>query len=516
IISDGISMALFEKELTALYELKELPPLKIQYRDYARWQNGKIRKEKIKDQEEYWLKTFAEEIPVLNLPLDYARPALQSFEGNTVPFELGKEETKALNQLAIEGNVTLYMILASIFNILLGKLSGQEDIVMGTVSAGRRHADLENIIGMFVNTLPLRNQPTGEKCFTDFLQEVKKRTLEVFENQDYQFEELMERLSVVRDTGRNPLFDVMFLIQNMETEAAGGPGLKLSRPRYETDISKVDLTLTVVEAGENLASEIEYCSKLFKEESIHRYIGYFKRIVSQVIAAPEGKISQIDILSVQEKRQVLVDFNNTSTVYPSDKNLRQLFEEQVNRTPDHIALHGVSRSSNIHLTYDQLNRKSDQSAFFLMEEGVVRGDIAAMIMERSIDMIIGILGILKAGGAYLPIDPGYPRERIDFTLADSGAKMVVTGDILNQMAGTDISKVDSSLPDMHGPEDLAYVIYTSGTTGRPKGVMVEHRQVVNLVYGLEERIYRRYRKNLNVALVAPVIFDASVQQVFGV
>ncbi|MCP5106774.1 MAG: amino acid adenylation domain-containing protein, partial [bacterium] len=368
IISDGISMEIFQRELPAAYDSKELPPLKLQYKDFARWQTRESRKEEIEAQEAYWLKMFAGEIPVLNLPFDYARPVVQSFEGSNVSFELGRGETAALKQLAREERATLFMVLAAVFNLLLSKLSGQEDIVVGSPAAGRRHSDLENIIGMFVNTLPMRNQPTGEKCVTDFLQEVKARTLEVFENQDYQFEELVERLSVVRDTGRNPLFDVMFAMQNMETEAAGDTGLKLSAPRYETGISKFDLTLFAAEAAEGLSFELEYSTNLFKEETIQRFIGYFNRVVSLVLENPDQHISEIEIISREEKREILFDFNDTKTNYPSDKTIHQLFQEQAARTPDYTALVGAQAVR--HLTYRQFNEETGRLARLLLEEGV--------------------------------------------------------------------------------------------------------------------------------------------------
>ncbi|UCH95999.1 MAG: amino acid adenylation domain-containing protein, partial [Candidatus Aminicenantes bacterium] len=268
IVSDGTSMDIFKKELTVLYHKKEFPPLKIQYKDYAQWQGKERQNQKFKNQEKYWLKEFEGEIPVLSLSTDFPRPDIQSFSGNTLYFELGQEQTGALNQLAAAEPATLFMILFAIFNILLAKLSGQENIVVGIPTAGRRHADLENIIGMFVNTLALKNFPSGEKKFNEFLAELKIKTLDAFENQEYQFEDLVELLNVTRDASRNPLFDVMFVLQNMEEKETRQPGLEITRCKYLNDTCKFDLTLITEEKEEGLSFDLGYCTRLFKEETI--------------------------------------------------------------------------------------------------------------------------------------------------------------------------------------------------------------------------------------------------------
>ncbi|MCP5109186.1 MAG: AMP-binding protein, partial [bacterium] len=403
-ISDGVSMEIFQRELAVAYDSKELPPLKLQYKDYAGWQAGKARKEGLKEQETYWLSMYEGEIPVLNLPLDFARPVVRSFEGSNIRFELGKKETVLLKELARKEGTTLFTVLGALFNVLLSKLSGQEDIVVGSPAAGRRHSDLENMIGMFVNTLPLRNRPTGEKYFKGFIGEVKKRTLEVFENQDYQFEDLVERLSVVRDTARNPLFDVMFTMQNMEMEAAGDTGLKLGGPRYESDISKFDMTLSAFESAEGLRFELEYGTRLFKEETVNRFGRYFESIVSQVITNPGRQIGDIEIISEEEKRDILVDFNDTKTGYSSDKTIHQLFEEQVDKTPHLVSLVYMDNRSNrsymTHMTYARLNEETGHLAHLLIEKGIKPGTVVGIMVPPSLEMMVGILAILKAGGAY--------------------------------------------------------------------------------------------------------------------
>ncbi|MFC2146274.1 amino acid adenylation domain-containing protein [Acidobacteriota bacterium] len=484
IISDGSSMDVLMEEFQAQCDRKELSGLRIQYKDYARWQTGSEIREWIKDQEKYWIKEFSNEIPVLNLTTDYTRPAAQSFEGGTLGFEIEQEQAAKLKNLALEHNTTLFMVLLSIVNILLSKLSNQENIVIGTPTAGRRHADLQQIIGMFVNTLALRNYPRGKKPFIGFLSEVKMKTLEAFENQDYPFEELVEKAAVPRDAGRNPLFDVMLALQNIneKTDTRGKPDTY----QYENGVSRFDMAWIGIGKGDRLSIEIEYCTKLFKGETIKKYIDYFKKIVAAVITEPDIRISRIEIIPGEERKQVLYDFNDTKSEYPRDKTIYALFKEQVERTPDHITLVGPSvgaihesplRRLPLHqITYKESNERANQLAPVLREKGVGPDTIVGIKMERSIEMIISILGILKDGGAYLPIDPEYPEERINYMLADSAAKILLTADAINRVPTPHFLSFHPS-----NPSNLAYIVYTSGSTGRPKGVLVQHQNVVRLV-----------------------------------
>ncbi|MFC2155991.1 amino acid adenylation domain-containing protein, partial [Acidobacteriota bacterium] len=318
IISDGTSMGVFIKDFMSVYSGKELPSLKIQYKDFTKWQNSDEQKNSLRQQEAFWQEKFSGGIPVLDLPTDYPRPAVQSFAGRTVFFKIDPEATTSLNRVALEQGATLYMVLLSIYNILLSKLSGQDDVIVGAPNAGRRHADLQNIIGMFINTLSMRNFPAGEKTFRDFLQEVKTGTLEAFENQEYQFEDLIEKVQVKRDLSRNPLFDVMFTLQNMEVVDIEILDLKLSSYKYENPTAKFDMTLQVFEVGKHLSCSLEYCTALFKEETILRFIGYFKNIVEWVTRDIDEGIAAIDIMSEAERRQVLYDFNDTGDPYPGD------------------------------------------------------------------------------------------------------------------------------------------------------------------------------------------------------
>jgi amino acid adenylation domain-containing protein/non-ribosomal peptide synthase protein (TIGR01720 family) len=502
IITDGTSMGIFLKEFMQLYHGEELPPLTRQYKDFFLWQHHIKEKEIM---EAYWINQFQGEIPVLNLPLDYPRPRVQSFKGRQINFTLGEEETQALKELAAQENVTLFMVLLGVFNILLAKLSRQEDIVVGTPIEGRRHAELRDILGMFVNTLALRSFPIGERPFLQFLQDVREMTLKAFENQEYPFEDLVEAIHVERILNRNPLFDVMFALQNIDIPGIEIPGLKLTPLDDEEKSAKFDLSLTGMESNGILAFTWLYCCELFSKETIERFSHYFRAIIASVLKNREQKISKIEFLSEQEKHQLVVEFNDTAAEYPEDKTIPGLFEEQAERRGDHIAVMAQStepRAPSIEaapkeccaMTYKTLNEKSNELAFLLREKGAEPDTIIGILTPPSIEMIIGILGILKAGAAFLPIDPDSPEERIRYMLADTGAKILLTTRILSEK--NIIKKEMIYLEDckekegIHHSSDqfityhysnLAYIIYTSGTTGNPKGVIVKNGNLVNYV-----------------------------------
>jgi acyl carrier protein len=341
IISDGKSTELMVKDFMALYSEEELSVMKLQYKDFSSWQNSVTQKESLIKQKDYWKKQLEGEIPVLDLPCDYNRPKIQQFEGDAITFTINQEEVNALQSLALAEGVTLYMILLGSYYILLSKLSNQEDILVGTPIAGRRHADLEQIIGMFVNTLVLRNLPEGDKTYRVLLKEIKKRLVESFENQDYPYEELVEDVTISRDSSRNPLFDTMFGLQNMTISRLELQKLQLVPYEGWIRSSKFDLSLKVWEVEEKLNFVFEYSTSLFKKDTIERYKIYLKRIISTVVSQPDIIIENISLLSEEEKKQLLLDFNDTAaTGYPINKTICKLFEEQVEQIPGHIALVG--------------------------------------------------------------------------------------------------------------------------------------------------------------------------------
>jgi len=519
IISDGVSIGILTKEFAELYKGKGLPELRIQYKDYAAWQNEMISSGAMKKQEEYWLKAFDGEIPVLNLPTDFPRPSLQSFEGDRITYSINKEITEGIRRIVKETGTTMYMVLLSGFNILLSKYSGQEDIIIGSPIAGRHHADLDNIIGMFVNTLAMRNYPEGSKTVKEFIEEVKTNALKAYENQDYQFEELVEKIGVKRDLSRNPLFDVMLAMQNTEMGETGLNGISIKPYEMKNRIAKFDITVSAVETEDSIDMDIEYCTKLYKKETIERIISHYINILEKVSQNPDITLRQIEMISEEEKHKLLYEFNDTCAEYPKDMTIHELFEEQAAKTPDNIAVVYEDKT----LTYRELNQKANRLARVLREKGAGADSIAGIMAERSIERIIGILGILKAGGAYLPIDPEYPEERKQYILHDSKANLLIIQKHLRdkvQYKGTVIEIEDSMNPRdasnlriQSKPEDMAYIIYTSGTTGKPKGAMIEHRNVVRLMKN--DRMQFEFSETDVWTMFHSYCFDFSVWEMYG-
>ncbi|WP_432403717.1 amino acid adenylation domain-containing protein [Wukongibacter sp. M2B1] len=496
IIADGVSRGILIEEFMKLYRRKELSDTRLQYKDYALWQRKLQSENRIKKQEEYWLSRFKGELPVLNIQTDYVRPAIKNFEGAEIGFELDKELTDNLEALAARNEATLYMVLLSAYNTLIYRYTGQEDIIVGSPIAGRSHADLENIIGMFVNTLAMRNKPTGSKTFKELLAEVKKNALEAYENQDYQFEELVEKLNIKRDMGRNPIFDTMLVLQNMERKELEIEGLKMTPYGFKNKTSKFDITLNAFKTEAGMRINLEYSTSLFKKETIERLSSHFINILKNIVRQSELKLGEIKMLSQEEEAQLVYEFNTVEEVYPKDETIHGLFEEQVMKTPDNTAvICGRDR-----ITYRELNEKSNQLAAKLLEMGVENDTIVGIMMNQSIELIIGIMGILKAGGAYLPIDPGYPGDRIDYMIGDSKAEIIITDGKNTTGRALEININDDEIYKeskenmgyINNPKSAAYVIYTSGTTGKPKGVVVEHRNAVNTLtarkryYNMEE------------------------------
>lgn len=520
IISDGMSMNILLQNLLALYQGLHLGELQIQYRDFAVWQNQMFSTDVIKKQENYWIDKFKGEIPVLDLPIDFKRPREQNFEGDILSFEIEKTVFLKLKDICKETETTLYMLLMAVYNILLSKYTMQQDIIIGFPISGRRHNDLDNLIGMFVNTLAIRNFPEGEKRFKEFLEEIKENTLAAYENQDYPFEELLEKLEIKRDLSRNPLFDTMFSIQQADSQMIKLDDLELRTLEVNPGISKFDLSLEAVELEDKLILKLEYASRLFKRETIERLSKHFTNIIKKIINNIDIKISDIELITPDEKEEILVQFNNTYLNYSQEKTIKQLFEEQAAETPEDIAL----VSDTMTMTYRELNRKSNQLAHFLRQKGIGPDKIVGIMVERSIEMIIGIFAILKAGGAYLPLDINYPDKRLEYILEDSNAEILLVknkfkdrkikyqGSIINFSSSLLYLENQSNLLDIVTPHNLAYIIYTSGTTGNPKGVMVEHKNVLNYCAAFENVI--DLPAQMNVLQQASFSFDTFVEEVF--
>ncbi len=486
IISDGVSNAILIEDFARAFRGEVLEPQSLQYKDYSVWQQEGEGRELLERQGAYWRERFEGEVSLLEMPTDFVRPKIRDYRGARYKTDLGIEDTAALFDYCRDSKVTLYMILLASYGALLARYSGQEDVVVGNVVAGRDSKDLEGILGMFVNTLALRIYPEGGKRFVDYLYEVKQVCLDALENQQYPFEELLQSLNLERDTSRNPLFDVTLVLQNFE-RSSNIEGLGPMRSyALQRSVAKFDMALTVTESSEGLGVSVEYATSLFRRSTILRLAGHFKRVVESVVEDSNRLIRDIDILDTVEKDRLLCEFNATETDYPLDRRVHELFEDQARRVPEAIAVaYGGEQ-----LTYRELDERSNGLAWLLREKyGVGENALIGLCLERSFEMIIGILGILKAGGAYLPIDPSYPADRIRFMLEDGAVETLLVKGLLPREvafrgATLDLDVVcrarrSGSLAIPGSSSDLAYVIYTSGSTGRPKGVMCEHAGLVN-------------------------------------
>ncbi|MCK4260520.1 MAG: amino acid adenylation domain-containing protein, partial [Halanaerobiales bacterium] len=394
------------------------------------------------------------------------------------------------------------------------------NIIVGSPIVGRDNINLNNIVGMFVNTLAMSNYPEGEKSFNSFLTEVKENSLKAYENQDYQFEDLVDQLGLDRELSRNPLFDTMFVMQNMDIKEVELDDLEIKPYKFASNIAKFDLAVTAVEEQEEVLLNISYSTELFKKETIERLSKHYKNVIDEVIENTEIKLAEIEILSKEEREQILYEFNDTKAKYPKDETIHVTFEEQVEKRPYNIAL--VYEDER--LTYRRLNEKANQLARLLREKGVGPEKVTGIMIERSSEMIIAILAILKAGGAYLPIDSEYPKSRIEFMLKDGEVDILLTERSLMEEMHFDIESIDikakelyqgdgSNLSKITSSNNLAYIIYTSGSTGTPKGVMIEHRGVLNLK-GFLKRVFDVTEKD-RILQFANISFDASVQEIFS-
>ncbi|MCY9369690.1 lichenysin non-ribosomal peptide synthetase LicA [Bacillus haynesii] len=521
IISDGASVSVLIDEMTRLYAGEALEPLRIQYKDFSVWQQHLLT-ERHKMQEEYWLKELDGELPVLTLPTDHPRPSVQTFEGSRLRFALKPELVQQLRRLAKETESTLYMVLAASYSAFLSKLSGQSEVIVGSPAAGRPHADLSRIIGMFVNTLAIRTRPEGDKPFSAFLEEVKETTLGAFEHQDYPFEELIEKLNIQRDMSRNPLFDAVFSMQNADLKDLSMDGVTLKPYDFAHQTAKFDLTLTAAEEDGLLVFEMEYNTALFKRESIERWSGYWVNLLEAVAENPDARLSELSLLNEAEKRRIVQKWNETKLAVPQDKTVHELFEAQVLRTPER----GAAVYNGVQWTYKELNARANRLARLLIKKGVRPEQRIGIMVKPSLEMAAGVLAFLKAGAAYVPIDPGYPAERIGYVLKDSGAEVLLTqtniavpeefsGEtlLLDSILSEEITNDDEVNPQADTqPNNLAYLIYTSGTTGQPKGVMVEHQSLVNLCCWHNDAF--AVTEQDKSAKYAGFGFDASVWEMF--
>ena len=508
IISDGWSMRVLVKELTMSYEaaLGEsaavLPELPLQYADFAVWQREQLRGEALAGHLAYWRKQLGGELPLLSLPTDHPRPVIQSSSGSRYTIALGKELTEELKALSRREGVTLFMTLLAGFKVLLSRYSHQQDIIVGTPVANRHHPDMEALIGMFSNTLVLRADLSGDPTFTELLQRIKEVCLGAYAHQELPFEKLVEELQPERDLSRNSLFQVMFNLLNIQNASSVKPlelnGLNVTPLQFDSGISRFDLTLLLIETDQGLRGELEYNTDLFEADSIARMAEHLLQVLDEVIAHPLGPLSSLSLLSPSDLC-LLSLFNQTSAPLPDLLSLPQLFLSQVGRSPLATAL----ISDDQLLSYAELNAAANQLARHLRQLGVGSESVVGVCLPRSIQMVVALLAVLKAGAAYLPLDAEYPSERLRLMMTDSGARVVVTEARLRQRVESSVGEavvvsVDEEAAEISGHsgeelavevrgENLAYVIYTSGSTGVPKGVMIEHRSLLNFLTSMAER-----------------------------
>jgi amino acid adenylation domain-containing protein len=498
-ISDGWSVGVLAEELSSLYNYYaygsqlELADLPVQYTDYTLWQRSWLKGELLERQLHYWQDKL-KNLEALNLPFDKVRPTVFSYAGKTHVKIISKEVTQELKVRIEEQKVTLFMILTAITQVLLYRYSQQEDIIIGTAVSGRRVKELEGLIGFFVNILPIRSNLANNPKFDQFLKETKETVIGAYTNQDVPFEQLIDHLNVSRDLNRHPIFQVLLSLQNTNLDQLKLKNVEVENVAIDLNQAKFDLAFIITEKQNELIVSIEYSSDLFYEDTIARLAEHFEQLLTSVVKDPQQHIDNLSILTNKELQQTLVEWNDNDKNYPQNKTIHQLFEEQVEKTPDNIAL--VYEDTK--LTYRQLNERANQLAHYLVKHYSVKPDsLVALCLDRSKHMLIAILAVLKAGGAYLPMDSTYPDERIKHIMQDSASNIVLTNEAhkerLDKVISQSIVPIDSAIfqeelanlptqnPGIKSKSShLAYVIYTSGTTGNPKGVMIEHKGVVNL------------------------------------
>ncbi len=520
IICDYVTLRIIKDEVLLLHEKQKLLSLLFQYKDYSEWQKYNKQNPQIKKQEQFWVNLLSNELPILNLPYDYYRLPLQRFNGAYVSFFLDRDKSDFLKEITVKEGVTLFMTIISIFKVLLSKLSNQEDIIVGVPIEARRQKGLDNIAGMFVNTISLRSYPEGHKTYLEFLREIKDITLQSYENQEYQFEDIVNTFSIAREPGRNPIFDVMFSMLNEERTIDITTYDKTDHYEHYEWQAKFDLTLTAIEHGDgNILMTFEYSTDLFKPATINFFIKYFFSIIDQISNDQKKKISGIQLMDEMERKKLVQDFNNTKVKYPENKTVHSFFEETAKKVPDKIAL--TDNSKNI--TYGELNKYANNLAKQLKTEGVTANSIIGIAMDISFEMIISILAILKAGGCYVPIDKTTPDARINYIVRDSGMEKLIVDKSFDdgKISGCEVIKIDlnsfndgisKNLTNINKSTDIVYIIYTSGTTGVPKGVLIKHKNVINYIYWAKSYYLQNGRQNF--PLYSPLSFDLTVTSIF--
>lgn len=522
IIADGSSLINLIDKLFKTYNGEDVEKPEVQYPDFVHWEEKYLKFDKTGDPQNYWKDCLQGEIPQLNLPSDFSGQRQNDDKGAKLFGSLGNDIHRSLDIFSENKQVSKSVILLSCYSLLLSKLTSQEDIIIGMAESGRNHVKFSDAIGMFVNNLPIRVFPKGDFGINQYLSDVNKQLIKALDNKSLPYNELLNILEIKNTKRRNPLFDTMFVYQNMDFPELSSNDLKIIHHRFDPKISKFDLTLEIFENKE-LDFALEYSSELFTYETIERFSGYFREIVKSVIDNPLNKIKDIEILSDVEKKRLVIDFNNTNSNVPSLL-VHEIFEKKVKESPDSYALSYKEDK----LTYQELDQKANSLASIMIDKGLKPDDFVVLMIDRSFEFIISVLGVLKAGGAYVPVDPAYPLSRKEYIIEDSKTRFIIsTNDIIeanksiiDNFNSDNIIRIDKlesyKLTEQKkvqvSPNNLAYMIYTSGTSGKPKGVMIEHRNLMNYIWWAQ-KVYVK-GESVDFPLFSSVSFDLTVTSIF--
>lgn len=528
IISDGWSMGVLVNDLTSLYQSfcnqtsPTLPALTLQYADFAEWQYQWLQGDRLASQLNYWKQQLEGALPILDLPSDRPRPSTQTYRGAVATFQYDRHLTQQLEKLSQRSGVTLFMTLLTAFTVLLYRYSGQQDLVIGSPIANRNRVEIENLIGFFANTLPLRIKVDHNSTFEQLLTQVQAITLDAYSHQDLPFDLIVEELKIERHLSHNPIVQVMFALQNSPLPPIKLPNLEISQiVSFDSGAARFDLEMHLWESPEGLRGDVVYSTDLFNSDTIQRLIGHFKTLLGGIVSNPQHRVAELPILTADERQKILIEWQQTQTEYPREKTIAQLFEEQVEKSPNAIAVVFGDQQ----LTYQELNQRSNQLAHYLQKLDIGSDVLVGIYIERSIEMVVGLLSILKAGGAYLPLDPSYPQERLDYMIENAKVSVILTLEKflskLNHVGKTisldtdwqNLSQESKQNPISNSTcKHLAYVEYTSGSTGKPKGVCIEHQSVVRLVKNTN---FHNFTTDEVYLQLAPISFDASTFEIWG-
>ena len=520
IIMDGTALNNLIIEFNRLYNGEDVKNIPIQYKDYAVWENEYNNSSLIKIPENYWLNKFKDsDFAPLNLPYDYKFSGDRTYKGNRISNKVNEKEFRKIERYAKKIGVSPYMFFIATFFILLYKYTGQDDINIGTPIANRNRNETKRMIGMFVNNIVLRGKINPEETFDEFLDEIKDQLLEDLTYQPYPFDMLIRKLKVELDTSRNPLFDVMFTYQNKQENIVKIGDKETQIIEINNNISKFNLSLEIQPKTQTI--NIEYCTDLFKQETIERLFEHYMNTIKSIMNDINVKIKDIDIVPEKEKNMILYDFNNTKLDYPKNQIVTELFEEQVRKSSNKIAVVFGEK----HITYKELNQKSNQIANYLRKNGIKPNDIVGVMLPRRIELIHTLIGIIKSGACYIPIDPEYPEQRIQYMLENSNAKLLITNNELYDKINYEnkvsvdydnieiYSQANENLKPISKPEDLAYVIFTSGSTGKPKGVKITNKNLYNFIIGIKKEI--PFEENKTMVSVTTICFDIFGLELWG-